>query len=622
MSQLAALAAWEKIQAKTFSKWINAQLKGGATVNDITLDLQDGQVLAKLLLALSGEGITKINTKPNMRIQKVENVGKCLKFITDHDVKLVGIGAEEIVDGNPKMTLGLIWTLILRFVIVGLSEEGLSAKQGLLLWCQKKCEPYKNTKIENFTTSWQDGLGLCALIHRHRPDLISYDQLTKDNALQNLNLAFDVAETHLNVPKILDAADIVDTPKPDERSIMTYIAQLYNVFSSMDQVEVAGRKVANFLNFISQIQSMSNDYEKRVRALHAQVDEKSSLFSNASDVDTYPEVKAAIVDFRNYRKTGRRQMVAEKDDLAALFTSIQTKLRIQKLPAYVPPQGLFPEDTESHLNNLSAVETARRRQLNANMTAIKTRLEKTFADLANALYDKIQAVKHDSLADFGSDLQAALDKQNHLLASLKGMSDEKNPVANAEALCEEANIESNNYTDHTTDDLEFEMSALEKLINRNIASLQGQIAAASGSGISAEQMKEYKETFTHFDVDGDQKLNRLEFKSCLTTLGLIGIDFEGGDAKFEHIFQDVSHGASDIVFDSFVEYMNRLAGASMDQNQIAQSFNTLAGGRPTLTVNDCTAAGLQKEEIEFITLNLPQSGNGYDYNAYLKQKFQ
>jgi len=68
-SGLESLAPWEKVQAKTFSKWINAQLKGAANVKDITLDLQDGQALAKLLTALSGEVIAKMNTKPSMRIQ-------------------------------------------------------------------------------------------------------------------------------------------------------------------------------------------------------------------------------------------------------------------------------------------------------------------------------------------------------------------------------------------------------------------------------------------------------------------------------------------------------------------------------------------------------------------------
>jgi len=282
----------------------------------------------------------------------------------------------------------------------------------------------------------------------------------------------------------------------------------------------------------------------------------------------------------------------------------------------------YPPTRRITLNQLSHVETGRRRQLNDNMNAIKSRLEKNFGTLANEFYDKIQQYKQSALADYGTDLHATLEKLNHLLANVRGLSSHLGPVEQAEKLCEEANIESNEFTDHTVDDLGFELTLVEKLINKNIAAVSGQLAVSTGSGISAEQMKEYKETFTHFDVDGDQTLNRLEFKSCLSALGLINIDFEGGDSKFEHIFQDISGGTSSIQFDNFVEYMNRLAGSTMDRTQIASSFNTLAGGKNVLTVHDCQAGGFQKEEIEYITLNLPKVEGGYDYNAYLKNSFK
>jgi hypothetical protein len=74
-------------------------------------------------------------------------------------------------------------------------------------------------------------------------DLIDYAALTSEDKLGNLNLAFDVALKHLGVPRILDAEDIANMPRPDERSVMTYVAQLYNVFASMDKVEHAGRRL-------------------------------------------------------------------------------------------------------------------------------------------------------------------------------------------------------------------------------------------------------------------------------------------------------------------------------------------------------------------------------------------
>lgn len=91
-------------------------------------------------------------------------------------------------------------------------------------------------------------------------DLIDYEKLTSEDKLGNLNLAFDVALRHLGVPRILDAEDIANMPRPDERSVMTYVAQLYNVFASMDKVEHAGRRLGKVRR-----SPLQRDFESLVR---------------------------------------------------------------------------------------------------------------------------------------------------------------------------------------------------------------------------------------------------------------------------------------------------------------------------------------------------------------------
>lgn len=106
--------------------------------------------MKKVLLVTSKILISKLSN-----FQQIANVNKALDFIASKGVKLVSIGAEEIVDGNLKMTLGMIWTIILRFAIQDISVEEMTAKEGLLLWCQRKTAPYKNVNVQNFHLSFK-----------------------------------------------------------------------------------------------------------------------------------------------------------------------------------------------------------------------------------------------------------------------------------------------------------------------------------------------------------------------------------------------------------------------------------------------------------------------------------
>jgi len=96
-----------------------------------------------------------------LRLQKIENVNTALSFVKRRGVQLTNIGAEDVVDANPKLVLGLIWSIILRFSIADISQEGLTAKEGLLLWCQRKTANYApEVSVKDFHMSWKDGLPL------------------------------------------------------------------------------------------------------------------------------------------------------------------------------------------------------------------------------------------------------------------------------------------------------------------------------------------------------------------------------------------------------------------------------------------------------------------------------
>ncbi|XP_009978227.1 PREDICTED: utrophin-like, partial [Tauraco erythrolophus] len=142
-----------------------------------------------------------------------------IELIQPLQVELVNIGGTDIVDGNHKLTLGLLWSIILHWQVKDVMKNIMSDLQQtnsekiLLSWVRQSTRPYSQVNVLNFTTSWADGLAFNAVIHRHKPELFSWDKVIKMSPVERLEHAFSIAKNHLGIEKLLDPEAGEGAPK-------------------------------------------------------------------------------------------------------------------------------------------------------------------------------------------------------------------------------------------------------------------------------------------------------------------------------------------------------------------------------------------------------------------------
>ncbi|XP_067680907.1 spectrin beta chain-like isoform X4 [Haliotis asinina] len=364
-SRIKALAdERELVQKKTFQKWVNSHLvRTGNRISDLYVDLRDGKMLMKLLEVLSGERLPR-PTKGKMRIHCLENVDKALTFLHEQRVHLENMGAHDIVDGSSRLTLGLIWTIILRFQIQDITieetdnSETKSAKDALLLWCQMKTAGYPNVNVRNFTTSWKDGLAFNAIIHKHRPDLIQYDKLQKSNAMHNLDNAFTVAEDKLGLTRLLDPED-VNVEYPDEKSIITYVVTYYHYFSKMKADSVQGKRIGKVIDNARDTDSMTNEYEGLTSDLLEWIEQTIVILNDRQFANSLTGVQQQLAAFNTYRMVEKPPKFDEKGNLEILLFTLQSKMRANNQRPYLPKEGKMVSDINKAWEKLEKAEHER-----------------------------------------------------------------------------------------------------------------------------------------------------------------------------------------------------------------------------------------------------------------------
>ncbi|XP_032397348.1 dystonin isoform X26 [Etheostoma spectabile] len=343
----------DRVQKKTFTKWINQHLlKVRKHINDLYEDLRDGHNLISLLEVLSGDTLPR--ERGRMRFHRLQNVQIALDYLKRRQVKLVNIRNDDITDGNPKLTLGLIWTIILHFQISEIhvtgESEDMTAKERLLFWSRQITDGYVGVRCDNFTTSWRDGRLFNAIIHKYRPDLVDMSRVSTQANRSNLEHAFCVAE-HLGVARLLDPED-VDVQSPDEKSVITYVSTLYDAFP----------KVPDGVDGISpnDVDIKWVEYQNMIKYLSQWIKHNVAIMSDRSFPNNPVEIKALYTQYLQFKEQEIPLKENEKTKIKNLYKMLEMWIEFGRIQL---PQGHHPNDVEKEWGKLIVAMLEREKSL-------------------------------------------------------------------------------------------------------------------------------------------------------------------------------------------------------------------------------------------------------------------
>lgn len=233
---------WIEQQHKAMLRWVNSYLD--KELMDLKWGLSDGVALMQLVNTVVGKMrdekgeklycLAPIHKNPKMKLQKLENVDDVLHFMQYIlQINVCNISACDVVEGNLKLNLGLVWSIYMFYVQRGLGKfaRGLSLqrlKELLLKWVNSIIGRYGIEPIHNLNKDWS--------LEISRPDLIFQSILAHyqhqkigcepyGKKVQNLTRVFSKAR-EIGIPQLADVNDF-KAFVPDEIIITTYLLEWY-----------------------------------------------------------------------------------------------------------------------------------------------------------------------------------------------------------------------------------------------------------------------------------------------------------------------------------------------------------------------------------------------------------
>ena len=228
-------------------------------------------------------------------------------------------------------------------------------------------------------------------------------------------------------------------------------------------------------------------------------------------------------------------------------------------------------------------------------------MRRSFADKANDFALTLSTL---SLAISG--LEGEVDDQyihvQRLNSNLPPLDQYLESLAAIDQQCLEANIEENDFTTYTYDELTYELTLVKSSVSKKLAFLENQTIARNMTNLTPIQLEEFESVFRHFDRDSSNSLQEIEFSAALASLSLVY-----DDGEMHAIFQETSNGKSYVTFEQFIRFMVSVTEDQNTAEQVFQSFREVADGKPYVTELDLRHSLIPDELVGDLVKSMPRA---------------
>eukprot|EP00756_Hemistasia_phaeocysticola_P016598 Hpha_TRINITY_DN15487_c3_g2::TRINITY_DN15487_c3_g2_i1::g.177351::m.177351 len=622
----------EDVQRRSFTKWLNLQIarsnysEKAKTVEVLEDDLQDGEVLLYLVAATTGVPMPnkweRFDKGKRTEIRMLQNLDMMIGMTQQAKIKLIGIGAKDICDKDSRSVLALLWAIIYAQQIGSIQGEDSKSggKEGLLLWVRRAVAGYDGCgEIRDFKKSWVDGNALAALIHKHSPDVVDYDEVRKMSAIERIEYCIKGAEEKLKIPALIEAADMEQGL--DDKSVMTYISEFFRYYSEKQTAGQAQKRVVQFVEAQKRIDTFVWEFEKRSQEFVDFAQEETKRISalppvpeklGAADLVSSQKRLAAANQFSKSELVQKRLM---KSQLEGTLSSLQTALSCNGRPQYeTPVSPARLDELWDELANAAEKEVA-----NARAAYRETR-ELVTADykaLSSGLAKAMERI-HKELSDLAG------DDPEKLLEGVVPLQEQHAALAKDLESCREAadllaaakvNLDDVSGVDHSVEDIDYSYGALKGAIERKEKLFKGQLEQKKGSSVSAEKLAMIAETFSFFDKNRSGTLARDEFIGALTSLGR---NYTNEEAV--KLYEQNKTKGEEMSTAEFTEFMKNLeASNTTGPEDVIKSLGALCEGEVTL---EKLKEAIGPEAAEYMWKQAPAKEDGSrDLKAYFQNAF-